>query len=47
MHLGKMTLRFWKWGSANEEVQRLTVEGDELLKFDHIPVLAILHRGDE
>jgi hypothetical protein len=31
-----MTLRCWKCGSANEEVQRLAVEAGKFLEFDDI-----------
>jgi len=32
---GKMSLGFWKCGSANEEVQRLAVQMGKFLEFDH------------
>jgi hypothetical protein len=45
---GKMTLRFWKCGSANEEVQRLAIEASKFPKFDNIhPAFAALTFGDE
>jgi hypothetical protein len=33
---GKMTLRLWKCGPANDEVQRLAVQSGEVLEFNHI-----------
>jgi hypothetical protein len=33
--VGKMTLRFWKCCSANEEVQRFAIEASKILGFDN------------
>jgi hypothetical protein len=46
--VGKMTLRFWKCGAANEEFQRLATWAGKFLQFDDLhPALPILHRVDE
>ena len=34
--VGKITVRFWKCGSANEKVQRFAIEAGKILKFDGI-----------
>jgi hypothetical protein len=33
-----MVLRFWKCGSANEEVQGFAIEASKILDFDHTGV---------
>ncbi len=33
---GQDDLRFWKCGSANEEVQRFAIEASKILEFDDI-----------
>jgi hypothetical protein len=34
--VGRMTLQFWKCRSANEKVQRFTIEASKILEFDDI-----------
>jgi len=43
-----MSLRFWKCGSANEEVQRLAIEAGKFLEFDDMyPAFPAFALGDE
>jgi hypothetical protein len=43
-----MTLRFWKYGSANEKIQGLAIEAGEFLKLNRVyPAFAALALGDE
>jgi hypothetical protein len=43
-----MSLRFWKCGSANEEVQRLATEAGKFPEFDRIyPAFPVFVLGDE
>ena len=45
---GKTAVRFWKCGSANEEVQRFAIEAGKFLKLNHIhPAFAAFAFRDE